>query len=150
VGNNFYPLPTGCLVKNRGWTISAAGQKLRVLLRVIGMDILRKTVWYSVRRCFSVCDAHFALRRRGGASPTRAFPDLEPTLSQLGRSWHGGENSLLKSMALGYRAIKSGLNNYFSAWRSTSYMMGRILLGDGRHGPLKNMSVSGVRTKGAG
>jgi hypothetical protein len=49
----------------------------------------------------------------------------------------------------GYRAIESGLNNYFSAWRSTSCMMGRILLGDGRHGPLKNMSVSGVR-KGTG
>jgi hypothetical protein len=81
-------LSAGCLVKNRGWTISAAGQKLRILLRVIGMDILRKTVWYSARRCFSVCGAHFAPRRRGGASPTHAFPDLEPTLSQLGMSWH--------------------------------------------------------------
>jgi len=50
-------------------------------------------------------------------------------------------------MALGCRALQSGLNNNFSAWRGPHAWRAGFLLGDS---PLKIMPVAGVRTKAPG
>lgn len=68
------------------------------------------------------------------------FPNLEVRARE--ERIHGWNRWILAT-----GPIQSGLNNHFSAWRSTSCMKGRILLGDD---PLKILPVSEVRTKGTG